>query len=168
MLSGMTETPIRPKLRLPDDLFRARLAETIETMEAWAAATRDAAEITINVHTTFWKMSSLPFASGACPFEALFNADQTYGLVIGGERYEDRPFDRFEFFPMMARAIASGRVERVETMSALTANLEMVEMRIELEDGWVWIGERRVGHRPKRRIETPEERRGQRFLPYRR
>ena len=82
--------------------------------------------------------------------------------------YEDRPFDTVAFFPMLARAIAGGHVERIETRSALTGALDAIEMRVVLEDGWAWIGERRVGARQSRRVETAEERRVHRFLPYRR
>lgn len=166
MLLAMIDTPIRANLRLPTDVFRARLAETVEALEEWAAATRSAADISIREQATFWKLSAAPYARGACPFEVLFNAEQTYSLAIAGEVYEDRPFDRFEFFPMMARAMSAGRVERVETANALTATIEMIETRIELEDGWVWIGERRIGQRQRRTLDTPEERRVKRFLPY--
>ncbi|MGQ0457157.1 MAG: hypothetical protein ACT4OU_08845 [Hyphomicrobium sp.] len=164
----MKEPPIRSPLRLPDDVFRARLAETVQAMEQWADEMRDAADIAIREAATFWKIDAAPFAPGACRFETLFNANQTYSLVVAGETYENRPFDRFEFFPMLARAVAAGRVERIETLSALTAAVEMIETRIELEDGWAWIGERRVGPRVGRRLEVAEERRVRRFLPYRR
>ncbi|MFN0218540.1 MAG: hypothetical protein ACKVP4_06970 [Hyphomicrobium sp.] len=164
----MTQPPIRSTLRLPDDAFRARLSETIAALDQWAADMRDVAEIAIQQSATFWKIEAAPHAPGTCTFETLFNANQTYSLVIAGESYEDRPFDRFEFFPMMARAVAAGRVERIQTLSALTATVEMIETRIELEDGWAWIGERRVGPRVRRGLEMAEERRVQRFLPYRR
>ena len=164
----MTAPPIRSAPHPPDDAFSSALAATIEEMVQWAGANRDVADIEIQSHAAFWRIEAQPRMPGACPFEALLNQDQTYSLVIAGEFYEKRPIDRLDFFAMMARAIAAGRVERILTLSALTETLEAIETRIELEDGWAWVAERRVGPRLRRGLEPDEERRVQRFLPYRR
>lgn len=168
MLAAMRAPPIRSTLRLPDDAFRANLAETIAAMEQWEVDARSGAAIEIKAHPSFWRIAVAPHAAGACPFEVVFKSDQTYSIWVAGETYEDRPFDRFDFFPMMARAIEAGRVERIRTLNALTGALEMIETRIDLEDGWSWIAERRVGAHVRRGLEASEERRVHRFLPYRR
>jgi hypothetical protein len=151
-----------------DDVYRNRLSSVIETLDAWAREQADVAVTTTNINASFWKLSVSPFAPGACPFELMLRADQRFNLQIGREVYEDKPVDTFEFFPMLVRAIGSGNVERIEVSSALTAALEAIETRVTLEDGWAWIGERRVGPRGMRRTETVLEQRAHRFLPYRR
>lgn len=152
----------------PDDVFRSRLRETIETLEAWAAGHRDVAQIDIAATPAYWKLTVLPATAGACPFELLLRADQRFNTIVGDEIYEDKPIDTFEFFPMMVRAIATGNVERIEVMNAMTGAVDTIEMRLTLEDGWAWIGERRVGPRIARRQDVAEERRVFPFLPYRR
>jgi hypothetical protein len=113
-------------------------------------------------------MTVTPEMPGAAPFQLLLAASQRFSLKIGGEIYDDKPIDRFDFFPMLVRAIRDGRVARIETFNALTEALETIETRVELEDGWAWVGERRVGQRASRRLESAQERRTARFLPYRR
>lgn len=152
----------------PDDVYRSRLGETIAALEAWAARQRDVANIDIAATATYWKLTVVPSARGACPFELLLRADQRFNTIIGDEIYEDKLIDQFEFFPMMVHAIATGNVERIEVLNALTGTVEAVETRLTLEDGWAWIGERRTSHRPMRRHEMSEERRVSPYLPYRR
>lgn len=152
----------------PDDVFRQRLDDTIKALEAWAADTRDAATIDIASQPTYWRMTVSPEMPGAAPFQLLLTAGQRFSLKIAAEIYEDKPIDRFDFFLMLVRAIRDGAAARIETTSTLTGALESVETRIELEDGWAWIGERRVGARAPRRQEPGLERRTYRFLPYRR
>ena len=66
------------------------------------------------------------------------------------------------------RDVREGRVERIETRNAMTDALETIEMRVLLEDGWAWVGERRIGARAPRKIETQGIARVERYLPYRR
>ena len=153
---------------VPDDVYLNRLGAIIVELEAWMHEHRDVAEIETLASSHYWKLSVQPYVTGACPFALLLRSDQRFDLLIGGEIYEDKPIDRFEFFPMLARAIASGNVERVEVLSALTQALEAIEFRVTLEDGWAWVGERRVGMRGARRTETAQELRSRRYLPYRR
>jgi hypothetical protein len=151
-----------------DDAFRNRLGEAILAMEAWASAHRDCADVEVSITAGYWKLAAHPFTKGACPFELLLRADQKFDAAIGGEVYEDKPIDKFEFFPMLARAIATGNVEQIEVLNALTGALDAIETRITLEDGWAWIGERRTGPRGARRTDSTQELRTKRFLPYRR
>ena len=151
-----------------DDVYRANLASVIAVLEAWARTQRDVAEIDTAAVASYWKMAVAPHAGGACPFEILLRADQRFDVLIAGETYEDKPIDRFDFFPMLARAICKGDVARVEISNALTSAPEAIETHVTLEDGWAWIGERRIGARAARRIDTTVESRTRRFLPYRR
>ena len=151
-----------------DDVFRDRLAGVIAALEAWARDNRDVAEIDTGAVAAYWVIAVVPHALGACPFELMLRADRRFNLSIGQEMYEDKPIDAFDFFPMLVRAIAKGEVQRVEISSALTAALEIVETRVTLEDGWAWIGERRVGSRGTRKSDAAQETRTRRYLPYRR
>lgn len=152
----------------PDDVYRSRLSDTIATLEAWAASERDVAEVNIAATAAYWRLTVVPNIPGACPFELMLRADQRFNTIIGPEIYEDKLIDTFEFFPMMVRAIARGDVERVEILNALTGVVDAVEIRLTLEDGWAWIGERRLGQRTPRRLDGLEERRVYPYLPYRR
>lgn len=151
-----------------DDVFRARLNEVITELEQWGHSQRDVATIESAAAAAFWEMAVTPNLRGACPFGVLFRPDQRFTLALGDEIYEDKPFDRFDFFIMLARAVAAGKVDMLETRSALTGTLEKIETRVELEDGWAWIGERRIGARTARKIDAAQEVRTRRFLPYRR
>jgi hypothetical protein len=164
----MTERTNRPSRTISDDVFRDRLAGAITALEVWAHQNRDVAEIETSEGSTHWCLRSLPHQPGACAFELILNANQTFSLNLGGEIYEDRPIDQLEFFPMLARAIAGGHVERIQTLNAMTGAREQVDMRVTLEDGWAWVGERRMGPRQSKRAEALEERRREPYLAYRR
>lgn len=151
-----------------DDVYREHLASAIAALEQWAAETKDAALIEIDNSDTYWKLAVTPNDKGACPFEVLFDQNQHFSLALADEVYENRPVDRLDFFPMLARAVTDGHVERIETRNAMTDALETIEMRVVLEDGWAWVGERRAGPRGARRVEGAAVRRVARFLPYRR
>ena len=152
----------------PDDVYRQQLSDVIAELENWAHALSDCATCTSGIAPAFWKLSVTPEARGACAFELMLRADQRFNVQIGGEVYEDKPVDAFAFFPMLARAIAAGRVERNTISSALTGVPEAIETRVTLEDGWAWIGERRVATRVARKSDAAQEQRTHRFLPYRR
>ena len=150
-----------------DDVYRNRLSTVIETLEAWAREHRDVTNAETSANASHWKLLVAPHVAGACPFALMLRADQKFDVQIADEIYEDKPVDTFEFFPMLVRAIAGGNVERVAISSALTGALEAIETRVTLEDGWAWIGERRLG-RTARRTDGAQQLRAHRFLPYRR
>ena len=131
------------------------------------ARERDVARIETSAAASYWKLSVTPHVAGACPFELMLRADQKFNVQIADETYEDKPVDTFEFFPMLVRAIASGNVERIEISNALTGALDAIETHVTLEDGWAWIGERRIG-RAARRTDAAQQLRAHRFLLYRR
>lgn len=151
-----------------DDVYRSHLSDTIAALETWARSMVDCAKIDTEMQPSFWRMSVAPLASGPCPFELVLRADQRFNARIGDEVYEDKPVDAFSFFPMLVRAIADGRVERVSIISALTGMLEVIETHVTLEDGWAWIGERRLATRSQRKSDAAQVQRTHRFLPYRR
>ena len=151
-----------------DEVYRRRQEAIIAELELWSAGLRDVAAVEANATPGYWTLSVSPKMPGACAFAILLDAHQRCSLNIAGETYDDKPFDRDGFFAMLARAIVAGHVERIETRSALTGALETIETRVELEDGWAWIGERRVSPRGTRKLEGAQEIRSRRFLPYRR
>lgn len=152
----------------PDDVYRTHLSDTIAALETWALAMSDCATVTTEMQPSFWKMSVTPLTAGPCPLDLMLRADQRFNAEIGGEVYEDKPVDAFSFFPMLARAVADGRVERISVKNALTGALEAIEMRVTLEDGWAWIGERRLIARSQRKVDAAQVQSTHRFLPYRR
>ena len=153
---------------IPDDTYRDRLAATIGALSDWAQSVKDAAHVDITNSDAFWKLRVEPRAPGACPFELLFDGHQQFSLALADEIYENRPVDRFDFFLMLVRAIERGGVERIESRNALTDALAAIEMKVELGDGWAWVGERRVGSRAALKSDGGKVHRTARFLPYRR
>jgi hypothetical protein len=153
---------------LPDDVYRDLLERTLVELEAWANAIGDCAGVDIAASQHYWRIAVAQKIEGACPFELMIKADQTFTLKLAGEVYEDKPIDRFDFFLKLIDAVAAGRVERIETRNAQTGVRLAIATRVELADGWDWIGERRVTPQRMPALEADEERRAHRFLPYRR
>lgn len=151
-----------------DDVYRTQLSDTIAALETWATTLAGCAAVETDITAAYWKISVAPEARGACPFELMLRADQRFNTKIADEVYEDKPVDAFQFFPMLARAIAAGRVERITISSALTGTPEAIETRVTLEDGWAWIGERRLASWGPRKNEAAHTQKIHRFLPYRR
>jgi hypothetical protein len=148
---------------LPDDVYRARLEQTLVDIEAWAAKTRDCAAIDITASQKYWRMVVLPYFPLACPFELMIKSHQKFSLKMADETYEDRPVEHFDLFPALARAIEAGHVERIEKFTAATETPVGIATRVELAPGWDWIGERRISP-----LVESEEWRTHRFLAYRR
>ncbi|MFA5955340.1 hypothetical protein [Hyphomicrobium sp.] len=148
---------------LPDDVFRDRLEHTLQDVEAAVAKMVDFAAVDVSVSQRYWRVVVLPFFAAACPFDLMIRADQKYSLKLANETFEDRPVERFELFPRLVRAIEAGQVEKISKLDAMTDALVAIEMRVSLEPGWNWHGERRLA------AATPsEEWRTHRYLPYRR
>lgn len=159
-------SPHENESMLPDDVYRDRLEKTLVDLEAWANETRARADIAITASDRYWRMAVAPFLPTACPFELLIKASQTFDLALNREVYEDKPVERFDLFLNLAKAIARGRVERIETRNALTGILIDVATRVELAPGWDWIGSHRVLKRFVRPLEADEEQQTHRFLSY--
>ncbi len=148
---------------LPDDVFRDHLERTLVDIEAWAEKARECAAIDITASQKYWRMVVLPYVPLACPFELLIKSDQNFSLKLADETYENRPIERFDLFPALARAVEAGHAERIETFDATTDALVAIASRVELMPGWDWIGERRLVPPVQ-----SEECRTHRFLSYRR
>jgi hypothetical protein len=153
---------------LPDDVFRERLEQTLIGLEKWAKETRDCANIEIIASDRYWRIDVRPSFPGTCPFELLINANQTFDLSLDGEVYESRRIENFGLFLKVAESVTAGRIERIETRNALTSILIAIAMRIELADGFDWIGSRTVLKRARHLLEQDEVRRAFQYLPYRR
>jgi len=148
---------------LPDDVFRDRLEQTLVEVEKSIANMRNCAAVDVSASPRYWSVVVLPFLAAACPFELIIKADQKFSLKLAGEAFENRPVESFELFPHLVRAVEAGHVEKISKFDAMTETLVAIEMRVELERGWDWLGERRI------RPTTPaEEWRTHRYLAYRR
>jgi hypothetical protein len=148
---------------LPDDVFRDRLERTLVEIEAAVAKVRDFAAIDIAANPAYWRLEVVPVEAGACPFELIISADQTFSLKLANEAYEGLPIERLEFFPHLVHAVEQGHVERISKHSTLTDALVAVAMRVTLAPDWHWQRERRIVPQT-----TSEEWRTQPYLPYRR
>jgi hypothetical protein len=153
---------------LPDDVFRERLEQTLIELEAWAAEMRDCADIEISASEKYWRMSVQPHFPNACPFELLIHRNQTFDLALGGQHFENKPIERFDLFLKLVKAISAGRVDRIETRNTLTGVLIAIAMRVEITEGWDWLGHHTVLKRSLHALEQSEERQTFPFLPYRR
>lgn len=151
---------------LSDDTFTARLQETIAALTAWGESMRDAARVDVAEAPSYWRIIVTPHAAGAAPLQLLLTAERTFSIRIGGETYSDKPIDDFEFFGKVARAVERGDVALVETRNGLTGQLATIETRIDLGDGWAWVGERRIDTRAQRGGMLVAE--TKQYLPYRR
>jgi hypothetical protein len=151
---------------LSDDVFRECLEQTLVELESWANGARDRAKIDVAATRRYWRMSVDPHFPGGCPFELLIKSDQTFSLKLADEVYEDRPVTRFDLFSKLAAAVVAGGVEQTKVRNALTDILVAIESRVELDEGWDWIGERLIAPRTLQALQISEVRRTHRFLPY--
>jgi hypothetical protein len=148
---------------LPDDVFRERLEQTLVQIEERVSRMRASAAVDVAATPRYWRLAVQPFFRAACPFELIVKSDQKFSLKLGGEAFEDRQIDRFELFPHLVRAIEEGQVEKISKYNALTEALVGIEIRVRLEPGWDWLGERRIAP-----ATSAEEWRTHRYLAYRR
>jgi hypothetical protein len=153
---------------LPDDVFRARLQTTITALRYWAPSIADAARLKESETGDYWKLAVTPEVPSGCPFELVLYGDQRYDLHIGGENYDSRPIESFEWFLPMAEAVADGRVVRRHWISRLTGLERAVETLVTLPNGGVWREARGEVHWTPTLDDDGTELRERRFLPYRR
>jgi hypothetical protein len=164
----MTKQSIRAPAKRPDDVYRAVLDDCIAKFTAWRDAHESVADIQVEATGGHWRLSAAPYAVGACAFELLVQPNQRFSLVVGDEVFEDKPVTDPEVLVMLVKAISAGRVQRIEVSNALTGQVERIETRISLEDGWDWIGERRIASRPGVDASAAEVLKTRPYLAYRR
>ncbi|MCL4766245.1 MAG: hypothetical protein KJZ80_08435 [Hyphomicrobiaceae bacterium] len=117
---------------LPDDTFRKRLQHVVAALEAWAAEMEPWSDIELGFVDGVWRISAVPHAETACPFEIVMRPDQRFDMTVGGETYEDLPLDALTDIPQLVRAISNGRV-LIRHWSSSTTGLEYnVEMIVDL------------------------------------
>jgi hypothetical protein len=148
---------------LPDDVFRARLEQTLVEVEIIVSKLRGCAAVDVSATPRYWRATVLPFFAAACPFELMIKSDQKFNLKLSNEAFEDRPLEHFELIPHLVRAINEGNVEKISKFDAMTDALVAIEMRVALGPGWEWFGERRLAP-----VAPSEEWRTHRYLAYRR
>jgi len=129
---------------LPDDTFRAELAQTIADLDRWAAGIAPAAKIETAADDMSWQIVAAPIAAGTCSFELVLRHDQRFDLALDGEAYEDRAINNFALFLLIAEAAADGRILQRQWLSTATGLPYKVETIVTLPDGATWRGERRL------------------------
>ena len=123
---------------LPDDVYRSRLEAAIAGLRYWIPTVSDVARVAEHTGDGYWKLSLVPHAAGACPFEFVLRNDQKHDVVIAGEVFEDLPTPSLEVFTHLADAIAQGRVVQCHWRSAATDIESAVETIVMLADGREW------------------------------
>ncbi len=93
-----------------DDTFRKQLQHVISALETWAKEMEPWAEIELGPVGDAWRISAVPHAETACPFEIILRPDRKFDMTVGGETYEDLPLDALTDIPQIVRAIANGRI----------------------------------------------------------
>lgn len=151
-----------------DDVFRARLESTIASLRYWVPQIADTARIEEAQAPGFWKIMVTPHVAGACPFELMLRSNQSYGLVVDCETYENLPSGTFNAFVPLVEAISEGRVIERQLVSAATGELLRVSMIVDLPDGTLWEAGREVGPAVEPVNGLALENRDRHFLPYRR
>lgn len=153
---------------LPDDVFRSRLQTTITALRYWAPSVADAAHLDEDETSDYWKLGVSPAVAAACPFELILRADQRYDVAVGGETYENRAIESFDWFLPFAEAIANGNVVQRRWISRLTGLERSIETLVTLPKGGVWREGRGQSSRMPSLDDDGTELREKRFLPYRR
>ncbi len=153
---------------LPDDVFRSRMQTTITALRYWAPSIADAARLQESETSEHWEIIVTPVVASACPFELTLHTDQCYDLAIGGETYERRPIETFDWFVPFAEAVAMGNVVQRRWISRLTGLERSVETVVSLPNGDVWREGTGVSHSMPTLDDDGTELRERRFLPYRR
>lgn len=153
---------------LPNDVFRARLDQTIASINYWVPSIADVTTVERTDGEAYWRLKIVPNVANACGFELILRDDQKFDLMIAGEVYEDRKIEVVEAFLPLVDAIASGNVEQHRWISAATSTERAVETLVHFSDGRIW----RDGH-PQKFLSLAHRTDGaqlhvRRFLPYRR
>lgn len=150
----------------PNDVFRNELSAVTRALSDWADRWRDAATFDIKEGIGYWRISARPSTPGACPMTLVLRNDQKFDLALAGERFEDRNIDDFALFGALAQSVSAGRVELIQTQSALTGGLKSIETRVTLDDGAVWSQTRKAGALQNEPEADGEVQCVEPFLPY--
>lgn len=115
-----------------DDTFRKQLQHVIAALETWAKEMRPWANIELGPADGTWRISAVPNAPTACPFEIILRPDRKFDMMVGGEVYEDLPLDALTDIPQMVRSISNGRLLIRRWKGQATGLLYSVETVVDL------------------------------------
>lgn len=115
-----------------DDTFRKQLQHVIAALETWAKEMQPWASIEAGPADGAWRISAVPHAPTACPFEIILRPDRKFDMVVGSEVYEDRPLDALTDIPQMVRSIANGRILIRRWKGQATGLLYSIETVVDL------------------------------------
>jgi hypothetical protein len=146
---------------LSDDVFRDRLEQVLIEIETYVAGIRDCAAVDVVASLRYWRMIVVPQVPGACPFELIIKADQTFSIRLADQTFEDRPVDEFDLFLKLLRAVEAGHVDKILKFDATTEELIAIAMRVNLTPDLDWFCEHRLAP-----AAATEEWRAHRYLPY--
>lgn len=167
-LIKMLRMPVPPPhAALPDDVFRKQLRAAREQLKTWAASVEDFAQIDESETETFWRLSAIPRAAHACPFELIAYDDQHFDFLAGAEAYERQPLTDVKLLSELVEAIADGRIVTRVHASRNTGARRSVETVITLESAGEWRGERLNAPLAAAIRAEDCEAHDQRYVPYR-
>ena len=115
-----------------DDSFRKQLQHVIAALEDWAKEMEPWATVELGPADGTWRISAVPHAPTACPFEIILRPDRKFDMIVGGEIYEDQPLDALTDIPQLVRAISNGRILIRRWTGQATGLLYSVETIVDL------------------------------------
>lgn len=142
------------------------LEDTYRALSGWREKAAAAASIQMHDTAAGWALIGRPHMLGACGFVLLFEAQREFTVQIEKEIYARQPVGTTDFFVRFVEAVEAGRVVQIEYADAATGALTAVESKVSFDDGWAWVGERRLSKRCRRDGEV--ERHIRQFLRWQR
>lgn len=151
----------------PDDTFRKQLQHVTTALETWAKEMAPWADIELGPVGNAWRISAVPRAQTACPFDIVLRPDRKFDMTVGGETYEDLALDALTDIPQIVRAIANGRILIRRWLSCFTGLVYSVETVVDLPGADEGRFTRRILEAPDAN-DTELEASLETFAPYRR
>lgn len=153
---------------LSDDTYRAKLRQTIASVQAWTGFVADVARVEVTDQDTAWRIVMTPKSANACPVEIVLRNDRTYDLAMGGQTYVDRPLPSLDVVLPLLEAVAEGRVVTRRIASAATGLLRERRTVVTLADGTRFEAEETKPSLPAAAADAATESSERHYLPYRR
>ncbi len=129
---------------LSDDVYITRFRATVADLEAWLKSLSGVAAIETHRDEATWRVSAVPNANEACPFELMLRLDQRFDLTVGPETYEDQAITSMEMFTPLLAAVTNGQLVTSTWSTASTGMVVAIATKISPEGGRVWSSRRAV------------------------
>ena len=152
---------------LSDEIYRAKLQQTIASLEAWTGFVADVARVEESDQGSAWRLALVPHAPHACSIEIVLRADQRFDVTIADWTSKNLAIPSLDLFMPLLEAVTEGQVVKRRVASAITGLVHSVSTVVTLADGRVFAdGQLDVAALPT--PDTPTEIRDTHYLPYRR